>query len=149
MNTTDNQISKRKLNSFLRGTSKLEFGDFILFQEYEQDKHDGKQYGYKVSKPIMAIYLGCFFADQTLGFNYVRWNNDKHTVYITNEHVKKYPVCKEVEGIEQHIEWSDYIDILGHWKTKPTWKGIIQSYRQQNLKQIIMSDEIDWDSSNS
>jgi hypothetical protein len=135
---------RRSLNCLIGGTAKLEFGDYILFQEYEQGKHDGTQYHYKVSKPILAIYLGCFVADQTIGFNYVRWNNDRHTVYVTNENVTRYPTCKEVSGIEQHIEWSDYIDILGHWKQKPKWKKIIKSYRQQNLKQNISSNEIEW-----
>ena len=132
---------RRSLNRFI--DAKLEFGDYILFQEYEQGKHDGTQYYYKISKPILAIYLGYFVADQTIGFNYVRWNNENHTVYVTNEHVTKYTTCKEVE-IEQHIEWSDYIDILGHWKHKPKWKEIIKSYRQQNLKQNMLSDEIEW-----
>jgi hypothetical protein len=136
---------KRTLNRFLSETNKLEFGDYILFQEYTHSHHDGEQYYYKVSKPILAIYLGHFVADQTLGFNYVRWNNEQHTVYITNEYVTNKPICKEVQGIENHIEWSDYLDILGHWNQKPKWREIIKCYRQQNLKQIISSDEIDWD----
>lgn len=121
-------MNKRKLNTFLN--NRLEFGDYILFQEY---KYTDKEYS--VSKPIFAICLGSFIADQTLGFNYVKWINENHTVYITNEFVTKYPVCKEVDKIESHIEWHDYIDILGHWKEKPNWKQIIKSYRQQNLKQ--------------
>jgi hypothetical protein len=134
---------KRKLNTF-GDESNLEFGDYILFQEYTQDKHDGVQYHYKVSKPILAIYLGYFIADQAIGFNYVRWNNERHTVYVTNEHVMRYPVCKEVSGIEQHIEWSDYIDILGHWKKKPNWKEIISAWRSENLNENISSNEINW-----
>ena len=129
----------RSLNTYIRGVNKLEFGDYILFQEYEQDKHDGIQYHYKVSKPILAIYLGRFIADQTLGFNYVQWINENRIVYVT-----KYPTYKEVSGIEQHIEWNDYIDILGHWKQKPNWKEIIKSYRQQNLKQSVSAYEIKW-----
>lgn len=135
---------KLKISRFIGRENKLEFGDYILFQEYEQSKHDGKQYIYKVSKPILAIYLGSFLADQTLGFNYVRWNNDNHTIYITNEHVTRYPMCKQVDSIEQHIEWNDYVDILGHWKQKPKWREIIKSYRQQNLNQYMKSDEIEW-----
>lgn len=119
----------RRLNKFIGDTPKLEFGDYILFQEYEQDKHDGKQYHYKISKPILAIYLGCFVADQTIGFNYVRWINEQH---------------HEVNEIEQHIEWNDYIDILGHWKCKPNWKGIIESYRKQNPKQSTSASDIEW-----
>jgi hypothetical protein len=134
---------KRSLNTFIN--NKIKFGDYILFQEYIQDKYEGDKYHYKISKPILAIYLGCFVADQTIGFNYVRWNNENHIVYITNEHVTKYPVNKEVEEIESHIEWNDYIDILGHWENKPKWKEIIKSYRKQNLKQYITEDEINWD----
>jgi hypothetical protein len=134
---------KRKLKKFC-DESNLEFGDYILFQEYTQDKHDGTQYHYKVSKPILAIYLGYFVADQAIGFNYVQWNNERHTVYVTNEHVKRYPTCKEVSGIEQHIEWSDYIDILGHWKNKPNWKQIISARRSENSNMNISSNEINW-----
>jgi hypothetical protein len=129
---------KRKLNRFI-GTPNLEFGDYILFQEYDQ----GLGYNYKVSKPILAIYLGCFVADQTIGFNYVRWNNDKHTVYLTNEYITRYPQCKEVTSIECHTEWINYIDILGRWKHKPNWKEIIKSYRLQNLKQEVSYSEIE------
>lgn len=133
----------RSLNRFI-GCKNIEFGDYLLFQEYKQREHDGTQYHYKVSKPILAIYLGLFIADQTIGFNYVIWNNENHTVRITNEYVTNYPVCKEVDSIHQHIEWSDYLDILGHWKNKPRWKEIIKAYRQQNKKEKVLSDEIDW-----
>jgi len=138
-------MNKRKIKTFLNSDSIFEFGDYILFQIYEQGNYDGKHYNYNVSKPIMAIYLGCFVADQTIGFNFIRWNNDKHTVYITNEHVINHPTCKEVEKIESHIEWDDYIDILGSWKNKPNWKQIIAEYRKQNTKDIINSNEIDFD----
>lgn len=135
---------KRLLNSFIGTNSKLEFGDYILFQEYTQQNHDGTQYHYNVSKPILAIYLGCFVADQTIGFNYVKWINESHTVFITNEHVTNYPTCKQVDKIHNHIEWNDYIDILGHWKQKPKWQEIIKSYRQQNLRPTVSSDELEF-----
>ena len=127
----------RKLETF--SNSNLKFGDYILFQKYDY-LHDYNEY--KISKPILAIYLGSFIADQTLGFNYVKWNNDNHSVYITNKHVTNYRVCKEVEKIESHIEWNDYIDILGHWTYKPDWKEIIQKYRKQNLDLIINENNI-------
>lgn len=72
---------------------------------------------YKVSKPILVIYLGYFVVDQTIGFNYVRWINENRD---------------EVVGIDNHIEWNDYIDIIGHWKGKPNWKEIIKCYRNEN-----------------
>lgn len=126
---------KRLLNTFMSYKGKIEFGDYLLFQEYVPYFHDGKEYHYKVSKPTLAIYLGSFIADQTLGFNYVKWNNDQRIVYVTNEHVTRYHTCKEVEQIDNHIEWNDFIDILGHWKCKPNWKEIIKAYRKQNTKQ--------------
>ena len=135
----------KKLNTFTDNLDKLEFGSYILFQKYHS-KYDGgtKSYNYEISKPILAIYLGNFVADQTLGFNYVRWINDKRIVYITNENVTNYPVLKEVEEIENHIEWNDYIDILGIWKNKPTWKQILSEYRKQNDEKIISEDEIEF-----
>lgn len=112
------------LNKFGSFKNKIEFGDYLLFQEYSDNG--------TVSKPILAIYLGYFVADQTIGFNYVQWNNEHRTVYITNEYVKKYPVVKQVKEIQSHIEWGDsYIDILGHWIVKPSWKLIIKAYRKQ------------------
>ena len=131
----------RKLKTFLN--TNLSFGDYILFQEYKQGTHDGKQYIYDISKPILAIYLGYFVADQTLGFNYVRWNNENRVVYITNEFVTKYPSNKQVEQIESHIEWNDYIDILGHWDNKPNWRQILAAYKWQNLDPTTLEDNID------
>jgi hypothetical protein len=135
--------TKLKIKTFLRADANYEFGDYLLFQEYE-NVHDSEQQHYKISRPRLVIYLGAFVADQTLGFNYVRWNNENHRVLITNEYVTDYPICKEVHGIEHHIEWDNYIDILGHWKHKPTWKEIIKAYRYQNNNTEISSDEIEW-----
>lgn len=140
----ENVTVRRKLNTFIRGTARPEFGDYILFQEYESVCLDRDHYRYEVSRPVMAIYLGGFVADQTIGFNYVRWNNDRHTVYVTNEYVTAHPVMKQVCGIERHIEWDDYIDILGHWSHKPNWREIIASYRLQNTEHNIGEDDIDW-----
>lgn len=134
----------KKLNKFTDNFDKLEFGSYILFQKYTHKNCDDNVYNYGISKPILAIYLGSFVADQTLGFNYVKWNNDKRIVYITNEHVTNYPVLKEVEEIENHIEWYDYIDILGIWKNKPDWKQILLEYRKQNEKNVISEDEIEF-----
>lgn len=134
----------KKLNTFINNLSELKFGDYILFQEYKQDRYDkdNKQYIIKVSKPILVIYLGYFVADQTVGFNYIRWNNDNHMVY--NKTFPTLKDVKEVEEIQNHIEWNDYIDILGHWKNKPNWKEIISYYRNQELKEEIGENEINW-----
>ena len=63
---------------------------------------------------------------------------------VSMEHVKieGEEFYKEVEKIESHIEWNDYIDILGHWTYKPDWKEIIQKYRKQNLDLIINENNI-------
>lgn len=132
----------KKLNTFIGHD--MHFGDYILFQEYRQGKFEKDQFHYEISKPILAIYLGCFVADQTIGFNYVRWNNDNHTVCHSNEYVTNYKQCQQVLGVEDHIEWDDMIDILGYWENKPNWKEILKSYRKQNTNQKISSDEIDW-----
>ena len=97
----------KEINTFIKNIDKLKFGNYILFQEYIHEK---------ISEPILAIYLGCFVADQTLGFDYVKWNNENR---------------ENIVKIECHIEWMDYIDILGHWKNKPNWKQIIKKYRKQ------------------
>jgi hypothetical protein len=57
--------------------------------------------------------------------------------------VTNYPTFKEVEEIENHIEWRDYIDILGQWKNKPNWKEIILAYRTQNTKSKMQKDMFD------
>lgn len=108
----------------------LEFGDYILFQEYIFENNK-----YRISKPILAIFLGYFVADQAIGFNYVKWCNDKHKVCIKN----KIGYCfsnEQVEKIDFHIEWINYVDILEHWKNKPNWKNILLAYRKQN-KDVI------------
>ncbi len=143
MSDTQNTLAKgnqepRTLNTFLNADIQLDFGDYLLFQEYRH----GKQNDYNVSKPILCIYLGYFVADQTLGFNYVKWNNHNHRIYITNEHVTNYRACKEVDKINCHIEWSDFIDILGHWKQKPNWKQIIADYRKQNIDTVVNKTQI-------
>jgi hypothetical protein len=96
-------------------------------------------------KPKLVIYLGCFVADQTIGFNYVQWINENHIIKINNEYIKNYKTKKQVDDINCYIEWSDYIDILGYWNHKPTWKEILPTYRKQNINEYIKSDEIDWE----
>lgn len=133
----------RQLKTYSDNSNKLEFGDYILFQEYTNRKIVGDDYQYKISKPIFGIYLGGFIADQAFGFNYVKWINEKRIVYITNENVTNYPKFKEVKNIDKHIEWYDYIDILGIWKNKPNWKQILSEYRKQNDKTVIQENEFE------
>ena len=118
------------LNTFIRSRN-IKFGDYILFQEYEQDKYIDGQYNYRVSKPIMCIYVNSFAADQTIGFNYLKWLND-------------YTYMDDTPELKTHIEWVDYINILGHWSSRPTWKEILKAYRTQNIKTLVNSNEINW-----
>jgi hypothetical protein len=138
---------KKVLNSLIKYHPNLEFGDYILFQEYNHDE--------TISKPILAIYAGWFIADQTMGFNYVKWVNSNHFFKVKRTHPSlKSPQNPngefEVDDNEQaevhsHIEWLNYIDIKGHWKQKPNWKQILKAYRQCNNKDTFDPDRINWD----
>lgn len=122
--------NKIKLKRFIL-TRNLNFGDFILFQEYKQGKYENGKYNYIISKPILAVFVNTFPADQTIGFNYVKWENDNRVIDYEPE-------------VKYHIEWDDYIDLLGQWHTRPTWKEILKAYRTQNSQEIINSNEINW-----
>jgi len=118
----------RKLNKFSDNCDKLQFGDYILFQEYK-DKNSLSEDMFKVTKPIFSIYLGCFVADMALSFNYVEWINDNR---------------EEVSDFKSHYEWVDCVDVLGIWKVRPTWQEIISKYRNQEIKDFVSSNDIDW-----
>lgn len=139
MKKSNSNPPKYLINTFGRFKEEINFGDYILFQEYYYDRENKK---YLVSTPRLVIYLGIFVCDQTIGFNYVQWINDNHSVYFTSEH-GTYPTIKQVSGIASHIHWDDYIDILGHWKQKPNWKEIILAYRNKNIEEAINYDEIE------
>lgn len=126
----------RKLNKFIGINHDFRFGDYILFQEYCRTENGI----YNVSKPILAIYLGFFIADQTIGFNYIRWNNDSRLIVNENG----YKNIKEVGDVENHIEWNDCIDILGFWNNKPNYKEILTSYRKYNKESSINTNDIEW-----
>jgi len=129
----------RKIARFIT-CKDIKFGDYLLFQEYVQEDHDGEQYSYKVSRPILAIYLGSFIADMALGFNYVKWLNNRRIVKTATG----YDVFQEVDKIHNHIEWSDCIDILGHWTCRPTWKEILKAYRCQNKETTIKANDFEF-----
>lgn len=122
---------KRKLNSFIKNVSKLSFGDYILFQEYSKRKWDEptKQYIYEITDPILAIYIGWICVDQTIGFEYILWHNNNK---------------ESISTVLSHIEWNDYIDILGHWSKMPNWKEIKPCWKNRNFDKITPSENIDW-----
>lgn len=113
-------MEKRKLKSFI--STKINFGDYILFQEYNSTKD-----GYNVSKPILAIYINCFVADQALGFKFLK--------------MIKEDKSEEFE-ISTFIEWTDHTDILGFWRNKPTFKELLKAYRNCNKNKAANSNQI-------
>ena len=121
---------KIKLNRLMLSRN-LTFGDFILFQEYKQGKCVDGKYNYTISKPIMGVFVNSFLADQTIGFHYIEWVNDNKLIDYEPE-------------MKYHIEWDDYINILGQWKIRPTWRAILKAYRTQNIQKTINSEEINW-----
>lgn len=130
-------MDKRTINPFGENID-LKIGDFILFQEYKSEYKDG-HYQYNISKPIYAIYLGFYILDMALAFNYVKWINNNREM-VTNE--KGYSSIKEITEIQYHIEWDDFVDIIGHWNHRPTKQELLTAYRKYNTKSIILSDEI-------
>jgi len=129
---------KLKLNSFIgcEEVNKWNFGDYIIFQEYSPT--NDQENIYTISKPVYAIYLGMFVADQTVGFDFIRHVNYNHKFVNKNG----YRQTKNAEHIENHIEWSDYIDILGHFSYRPTWKEILACFRKSNSNDTIKSSQI-------
>lgn len=120
------KVGKIKLNTVV--TNDIRFGDYILFQEYKRLDYDGKQYDYTRSTPRLAIFLGWFVADQTIGFEYTCWRND----------MRQW----EFSTIEHHIDWSDHTDLLAHWKYKPTWKEILPAMRKAKVACQVKNEEV-------
>lgn len=109
-------------------SANIRFGDFILFQEYKRLEYDGKQYDYVRRKPCLAIFLGWFVADQTIGFEYTPWRNDAR--------------MWEFSTIEHHIEWDNYTELIAHWKHKPSWKEILPEMRKAKELCQVKEDEM-------
>lgn len=136
----ETQIQKIKINTFLNKCKYLRFGDYILFQEISKHRREGDNHYATISKPILAIYLNSDGFDQTAGFYFVKWINECRT--LTSEAGYKY--IPEPE-IKLHVEWDDYINILGWWHHKPNWKEIIKAYRRMEAPREIDVSEIDWE----
>jgi hypothetical protein len=127
-----------KLNKFTKNLESLSFGNYILFQEIIQSDESNKIC--IVSNPILAIYLGWFPADQTVGFNYIKWNNDKRLIRTVDNNYE----IKEVDSIYCHIEWTNYIHMLGIWNNKPNYKEILLAYRTKINNPILLQSEIEF-----
>lgn len=122
----------RKLNTFIENCGTLKFGDFILFQEYSYSRHN---INFSISKPILAIFLGDFIADQTLGFDYIKW--------YKSEANSPNLETTELPKITNHVEWDDYIDILGMWSYRPNFRELLSAYRSQNIARTANDKEVE------
>ena len=137
-----------ELNSLLENFGTLKFGDYVLFQEYIQTSYnkEEKQHYYQISKPIYAIYLGHFFADQTIGCNYVKIINPnktvKRTITVKDQTFDVYN-AKEAE-LYNHIEWTDYINIIDIWKYKPSFSELRKARMTCYQNILIPSNNIIW-----
>ncbi len=101
----------------------FKFGDFILIQNYKQKHKDGK-YVYVVEKPELGIFLNYFPADQTIGFDYIKWIKDSIPFEID---------FSARDFMSSHYDWDDHLELLGSWKYRPNWEEILESYRKANL----------------
>lgn len=111
------------ITSYSDYASKLNVGDYILFQTFEKVYY-GKG-TVTISKPIFAIFLGGFQNEDLFGFNYVRWVNPKHKITFGG-----MKIGKEVTKIEYHIEYDGYVHIINSWSNKPNYKQILVHYRK-------------------
>jgi len=132
------------LNTFISCSKNWKFGDIILFQEYKQQSYDNenKRYDYKVGKPKLVSYLKSEVCDQTIGFDYIEYKGD----FFWEKSEKKRDMYPEnTKGI--HVEWDDYINILGYWKSMPTFRELLSVYRKYETKKMVNEDDIFWEES--
>lgn len=102
-------------NAFL---PRLEFGDWILFKHIDGHKKS-------ISRPILALFIKWSMWDMALVINFIEserawmWKS-YHEVYYSNKKDysgSPFTFDSEVETIQF---WTDDIQVLGHWKQKPT-----------------------------
>jgi hypothetical protein len=111
----------KKINTLINSEHTPRFGNFILFQEYVPNEIDNN-ISYEVTRPILAVVLDIFTASQTIGFHYIR--------YIPDFSKSMFNTPK----VESHIEWNEYIDILGLWTHKPSFKEYRDAARNRERK---------------
>ena len=105
----------------LSGYDDLNMGDYFLFQTYKDVNNCGDNM--HIFEPELAMFIGYIFVDQAIGCRYIPWVKDGYV---------------EDAEIEDHIEWYDFMDILGHWDHKPSYKEIITAYRKKNDTIFLM-----------
>ena len=114
----------KNIDTLLSHTPVFKIGDFILLQEYIYD-FDNK--AFNISSPILVIFIRHFVADQTLGIDAIKWTKD-----FTYDTIEQY----------SFIEWHDYIDILGHWSKRPTFRELRQAFTNKNNATLATENDI-------
>lgn len=114
----------RKLKTLLAHTPLFKIGDFILLQEYIYDFENKR---FNVGEPVLVMFVRHFVADQTIGFDAIKWTKD-----FSNHEIEQF----------SFIEWHDYIDILGHWPKRPTFRELKAAFMTRNNNAFGTYDDI-------
>ena len=91
---------------------KWQAGDWILFHHI--DGREGRLFGadeYRISDPILAVFVGFSVWDQALVLNYV-------------EPVPEMLLFTEDPKVENIALWADNVFVRGHWRTKPSFRQL-------------------------
>lgn len=84
----------------------LRFGDYIVFRHHCENRGWG---------PIeTGIYIGWEACDQTVGMIYCPWQHHRNESEF---------------DLRSHVQWRGATYIYGHWKSRPTWRQLLQAYR--------------------
>lgn len=111
-----------KISGYYQSSSKidLKFGQYILFKHI---KFNGNRR--KISRPILALFLGYNIWDQALVIEFVE---DRES-YMSNHEVitnKEMNYSMTIDSLDIQTEqiqfWTDDIILLGYWNSKPDWK---------------------------
>lgn len=106
--------------------SKLQTGTWILFRHLrygycsEPDKH-------KISRPILGMFINWTYWDQAVVMEYYQpiraWAY--HCEVVTNPELDYTMEYSELGSEIEHIQfWTDNIEVLGYWKTKPNYSKL-------------------------
>lgn len=99
---------------------KPKFGDWILFRRICKRG---------IGRPILALCVGHTIYDQSLVLEYVEnYRGFHHNSELLNLSTGcYYPVSDNDRKVENVIFWFDDIQILGHWKSKPSFRQLRKS----------------------
>lgn len=104
-------------------------GEWILFKHVKTIYPKGVEYESLISKPILGLVVGHTVWDQALVLEYVtEWRGfEVNSEVFTGGY---YDSIALGDKKVKHIQfWTDNIIVLGHWKTKPTFFELRQSFK--------------------